>query len=564
MCSSPCASPLLDEQPRDAAPKSGSPALCAGSAPGVSVILVPPRERGSDAGSALRGSSRRIDPLDGGPSSLRLGPRGAPRLFGAMGRPRCQDHEFPRGSVCVSCSSAVPLTPGFGYTKHCGHASPEGGPPAKRCGLGEFTGGLGLCEPCSRCGGLERVAEGCTPAKNTRCCPEGKEAHLGSCRSLCCDCSRIRGAEGGSGRDPECVGRERFPFHCHYSKAATCRVLSDTPRLPMTPTVLTLGRITRIIEVPPLPPSPPSPGLQGAAAAGGSEAMLLLASLALSSMLLMLLVLLATRGPRCWRGRPPNGARGAQDTRGQGSLESQRGDLKPQGEASAGDQNPMLDTHTQLREESPQRTREQELTERIHTSPWFSLPLERLLDALDVCDRLSQLLDPEQLPLASARHLASRCGLERREVAALAARGVSLTRAALEVTAARDPGVTVGSLLESLLRMDRADALQVVLGAAPPPRHGAGLGFGADLSAAANTGNGGGGSSGDTGTSGTSSSSSMQCGCSVHVNGSAYSNGYARAKGSVTSGAAHTVNGRAALPDETTRPSNGCAAHTCV
>ncbi|XP_078464137.1 IGF-like family receptor 1 [Lampetra planeri] len=484
-----------------------------------------------------------------------------------MGRPRCQDHEFARDSVvCVSCSSAVPLTPGFGYTKHCGHASPEGegGPPTKRCGPGEFTGGLGLCEPCSRCGGPERVAEPCSPARNTRCCPEGQEVHDGSCRGRCCDCSLIRGAEGGAGRDPECVKRERSPIHCRYSKAATCRGVPDTARLPVTPRVLTLGGITRRIEVPPPlpPPSPPSSGLQGAAAAGGSEAMLLFfASLALSSMLFMLLVLLVTRGPRCWRGRPPKGARGAQDTRGQGSLELQGGDLKPQqGEASAGDQSPMLDTHTPpLREVPPlQQTREQELTERIHASPWFSLPLERLLDALDVCDRLSQLLDPELPPLASARHLASRCGLERHEVAALAARGVSLTRAALEVTAARDPGVTVGSLLESLLRMERADALQAVLGAEPPPRHGAGLGFGADLSTAANTG------SGDTGTGGTSGGGGTQCGCSGHVNGSAYSSGYGRAKGSVTSGVAHTMTGRAALPDETTRPSNGCTAHTCT
>lgn len=92
------------------------------------------------------------------------------------------------------------------------------------------------------------------------------------------------------------------------------------------------------------------------------------------------------------------------------------------------------------------------------------LPLQLLLDDLDVLDELLILLDPDCSGLKNTRHLAAQCNFSSKWVTYAYSKrdNKSPLVALLEAIAARSPEWTVGQLAWCLHNIDRNDAVNVL------------------------------------------------------------------------------------------------------
>ncbi|XP_043357920.1 IGF-like family receptor 1 isoform X2 [Dermochelys coriacea] len=124
---------------------------------------------------------------------------------------------------------------------------------------------------------------------------------------------------------------------------------------------------------------------------------------------------------------------------------------------------PMAEPHRLLPPQSADKTSGIIAPPAGHAGLW-GVPLQHLLDEVDVLEELIMLLDPEGKAGGGTRHLAARYGLSATwtDYAYSLRSTRSPLRATLETVAARQPDATLGQLAGLLAAMGRKDALQVL------------------------------------------------------------------------------------------------------
>ncbi|XP_058867220.1 IGF-like family receptor 1 [Acipenser ruthenus] len=341
---------------------------------------------------------------------------------------RCSYLSYWSESECRACEKDYPREAGKEYSPNCGIPD-EGGrltTPLRPCANGTYnTGTHDLCQPCSKCHG-RRTLRRCSATRDTQCCGEG------DCQPVCCWCSGSVGEESGNTECPHadfsCVPAEGT--QCLQYQEGTTDPGQSTGQTPAGLMMMTSAHGTMSQTTPATRPY-------------------------VWCSVLVILVVVVT------------GIVLSLVSKNHKQLQD-RLDLA----AHDSDGESELSPPSDKLEDGPVEVFTDKTLNEMLAPGLQEVPLQRVLDDLDVLEELVMLLDPESPNSRTTRHLAARCSFPATWINYTYSMRDSKSplKAVLEAVSAKWPDWTVGQLARVLADMGRNDAVKILARLPPDSR----------------------------------------------------------------------------------------------